>query len=313
MSTLTPEEIKEKAQELGADLVGICSAAPLNAYSPDPNWPQTPQRIWPGCQSAVAIIKRLPWGLFQAKDRLVRQAEPHPVLDKLDAIAVDLTYYIESRGFHACPVPGSHGDTELKRGTYGPLSLRHVAIEAGLGTLGLGLLLLTPQYGPRVYVAVVLTDAELSPDQRMRQRLCLGVSCSRCLLACPADAVEHWALNKRLCSSYAQQFGFAAFRNYLGSIFDAKTNDEKRELVLNFEVANFWQALRTGTGNNAGCHRCMEVCPVGEDYAQHLKQRHAKIAELNEAKRAKQQRMMEVERKGEPIPGWEASKRWICE
>ena len=38
-------DVKRRALELGADLAGIASAATLNAFPPDPRWPQTPERI----------------------------------------------------------------------------------------------------------------------------------------------------------------------------------------------------------------------------------------------------------------------------
>ena len=43
--TLNASEVKELAKNFGADLVGIASAQTLNAFPPDPRWPQTPDRI----------------------------------------------------------------------------------------------------------------------------------------------------------------------------------------------------------------------------------------------------------------------------
>ena len=37
--------VKQRARALGADLVGIASAATLNAFPPDPRWPQTPEIV----------------------------------------------------------------------------------------------------------------------------------------------------------------------------------------------------------------------------------------------------------------------------
>ena len=47
MAELTAELVKRRAKELGADLVGIASAATLNAFPPDPRWPQTPSAYRP--------------------------------------------------------------------------------------------------------------------------------------------------------------------------------------------------------------------------------------------------------------------------
>lgn len=60
MPDLTAAWVKEKAYALGADLVGIASAANMNANPPDPKWPQTPERLWPECRSVIVVAKRMP-------------------------------------------------------------------------------------------------------------------------------------------------------------------------------------------------------------------------------------------------------------
>ncbi len=185
MPELIAASVKEKARALGADLVGVASAAHMNEHPPDPQWPQTPGRLWPDCRSVIVVAKRMPWGAYRSLDQLVKRATPHHVMNRLDDIAYDLTCFIEDNGGHATPVPQQVTDSRLKRGTYGSLSLRHAAVEAGLGTLGLNMVLITPRFGPRVYVAAVLTDLELEVDGPMAEALCLGPQCGRCLLAVP--------------------------------------------------------------------------------------------------------------------------------
>ena len=84
----------------------------------------------------------------------------------------------------------------MKRASYGQLSTRHLGVEAGLGTLGLEVNILTPEFGPRLYLTGILTELELEPDQRMEEQVCIGESCSRCLHSCPPDAVRQWGLDK---------------------------------------------------------------------------------------------------------------------
>ena len=50
---ISAEEVKGLAKDLGADLVGIASAETLNAFPPDPKWPQTPDRISPYCKASL--------------------------------------------------------------------------------------------------------------------------------------------------------------------------------------------------------------------------------------------------------------------
>ena len=54
-------EVKRRAKELGADLCGIASAATLNAFPPDPRWPQTPERISPYCKSVIVVVQSSQW------------------------------------------------------------------------------------------------------------------------------------------------------------------------------------------------------------------------------------------------------------
>jgi hypothetical protein len=58
--------VKRRARELGADLAGIASAATLNAFPPDPRWPQTPERILPSLKSVIVLVQRIPAGAFRA-------------------------------------------------------------------------------------------------------------------------------------------------------------------------------------------------------------------------------------------------------
>ncbi len=248
--------------------------------------------------------------MFRAEGKLARQAIPQLILNRLDNIVLDLAYHLEERGFHALPAPQQQTDVALKRGSYAPLSLRHLAVEAGLGTLGLNLILLTPEYGPRVYLTAVLTDAETKPDRRLEKKLCPGLSCGRCLLVCPADAIEHWGLDKRRCSAYAQEHGIGAFFSYLDKVAAAQTPEEKKSLFRSLELLEFWQAIRTGAGAVGACPRCLEVCPIGADYTQHLKEAHTKI-EKGKEREGKLAAMRLAERGEAAIPGFEISQRWI--
>ncbi len=301
--------IKHMAIKKGADLVGIADAKAINRNPPDPSWPQTPERIWKECKSVIVIAKHLPWGVLRAEDLPTKLYVPHLVMNRLDETALDVTYYIEELGFRATPIPQNITDTELKRGTYGSISLRHVAVEAGLGTLGLNLNLLTPEYGPRVYLQAVLTDMPLIPDIPLNKSLCPGPSCGRCLLVCPADSIGLFKNDKRKCSVYAQRYGISALMNHILKIESSENEDEIRNLVRSMETVNFWQALRTGSGAYGGCLRCWEVCPVGNDYRKHLSDVYAKIPAEDERKdRLKQ--MVEEIKNPENTPAVH-SMRWI--
>src|SRR3954463_14413511 len=90
--------VKARAKALGADLVGIAGAATLNAFPPDPRWPQTPERISPYCKSVIVIAQRIPVGAFRCKTNVPVQYIDMLVLRKMDKVAYALGEELEDVG-----------------------------------------------------------------------------------------------------------------------------------------------------------------------------------------------------------------------
>ena len=217
---MTSQEVKRRARELGADLCGIASAATLNAFPPDPRWPQTPERISPYIKSVIVIVQRIPVGAFRCKTNVPVQYLDMLVLRRMDRIALKLAQELERHGHPTFTLAAQETVWDMKRASYGQLSTRHLGVEAGLGTLGLEVNILTPEFGPRLYLTGILTELELEPDQRMEEQVCIGESCSRCLHSCPPDAVRQWGLDKAACATEAQEFGFMTITNFFTRFLD---------------------------------------------------------------------------------------------
>jgi epoxyqueuosine reductase QueG len=311
---LTAESVKARARELGADGVGIASAAVLNAHPPDPDYPQIPARISPEIRSCIAFFKRIPAGAFRARDMACVHHVDQLVLREMDKIGYRLARFLETQGVWAFLTAAQETIWEMKTASYGFLSTRHVAIEAGLGTLGLELNLLTPECGPRCYTTVVFTDAELEPDGKMSAQLCIGEPCSRCLYSCPADAVRHWDLDKRACATYAQEFGFATILRTLRRATAAPDPASRMRELRAVPTFGIWQGLLRVVGAFGDCPRCLAVCPVGEDYNRFLREDQREIPEKTDAKVALARQLLQIRRKGDPVPGLAAGRdRWIGE
>ena len=220
--------MKRRARELGADLVGIASAATLNAFPPDPRWPQTPERISPYCKSVIVLVQRIPAGAFRCKTNVPVQYIDMLVLRKMDKVAYRLAEELEDAGHPSFVTAAQETDWNYKRASYGRLSTRHLGVEAGLGTLGLEVNILTPEFGPRVYLTGILTELELEPDHPITEQVCIGESCSRCLHSCPADAVLHFGIDKRACATEAQEFGFSTILQFFERFIDMPHGAEDR-------------------------------------------------------------------------------------
>jgi epoxyqueuosine reductase QueG len=200
-------------------------------------------------------------------------------------------------------VPGEHLSTMI--------SLPHAAVEAGLGTLGLNLQLLTPKYGPRVVLSAVLCSVDVACDTRFEQALCLGPTCGRCLKACPGDAVNHWARDWNRCDPYRVPHGFPQLAGHIQKIIAEPDTDKQKELLRSEDSFNLWQSILRGAGVITGCRRCADVCPVGADYDAMLRDALEMMPENTPAKEVRAAAMAAEEKAGALGGGYDDQRRWI--
>ena len=303
--------VKALAKELGADLVGIASAEVLNAFPPDPKFPQTPERISIHTKSVVVIVKHIPVGAFRCKTNVPVQYLDMLVLRRMDRIAYRLAEALERDGHPSFVTAAQETDWDYKKASYGRLSTRHLGIEAGLGAFGLEVNILTPEFGPRVYLTGILTEAELEADAPMTEQVCIGESCSRCLYSCPSDAVRHFGIDKRACATEAQEFGFHTILRFWED-YAKRPAAEQKNLLVDREIFGFWQGLLRVVGSFGDCPRCLAVCPVGNDYHAHLAKMQKVIPETTPEKKAKAAGFKEARKAGAEIAGlndW--NLRWV--
>jgi epoxyqueuosine reductase len=281
---LSSGDIKARARELGADLVGIADGARVDAS----------HITELDAGRVIVLAKRLNEGVA----RITRWDDRHKyyndelALTHLEETSLELVYWLEDCGYPAIIVPPTHVDPAQYRDDPNEhmaplLSLAHAAVEAGLGTLGLNLQLLTPEYGPRVILTAVLCSVDVDCDKPMTQALCLGPSCGRCLKTCPADAVGHWQRDWPACDRYRSPHGFAQLTEHLDRIIHENDAAARKQLLKSEASFNLWQSILRGSGVITGCRRCADVCPVGADYAKMLADAVEEIPENTPAKEAR--------------------------
>jgi len=317
---LTAAEIKTKARELGADLVGIADGATLDAHPPDPADPRRPSDITEHDAGRVIVLaRRLSGGVT----RILAWNDRHKyyndelALTALEETSLSLLLWLEDNGYPGVIVPPTHVDPwryqdDPKAHQTTLLSLPHAAVEAGLGTLGLNLQLLTPEFGPRVLLTAILCSVEVDCDTKREEALCLGPQCGRCLKACPGDTVRHWERDWEACDTYRSPYGFAKLSDQIGAIMAAETPEKQRDLLRSETTFNLWQSILRGSGAITGCRRCADVCPIGEDYEAMLKDALDHIAENTPEKEARLVGMQEAESRGDET-AHDTQKRWIGE
>lgn len=315
---LTADDIKAKARALGADLVGIADGALLEAHPPDPARPQRPSDITELDGGRVIVLaKRYSHGVtrIRAWNDRHKYYNDELALTLLEEASLELVYWLEDKGYPALIVPPTHvdpwrydGDPAAHQRTL--LSLPHAAVEAGLGTLGLNLQLLTPEFGPRVLLTAVLCSVDVACDTRMDTALCRGPSCGRCLKTCPGDTVGHWARDWPACDRFRSPHGFAHLADHLTAIVSETDPVRQQEKIISEDSFNLWQSILRGAGVITGCRRCQDVCPVGADYAM-LQDALDEIPETTPAKELRLVDMVRAEAAGTLPEAHAAQRRWI--
>ena len=182
------QAIKEKALSLGAHLVGIAPMERMESAPPELH----PRRLLPAANSLISMAYRINRGIQQLHLRGVspmpfsRFAGLEPKV-RLDEMALDLANFLEDMGYISLPVPANQYYYQEKG--VGEISHKHVAMAAGLGRLGRGGFLVTPQYGGAVQLISVLTTAQLQSDAMLKEDPCQGCP-QPCVSICPVEAIR---------------------------------------------------------------------------------------------------------------------------
>lgn len=211
---ITFEQIQEEALRLGWDDVGITKAEIpeediaaymawlSNSYQGDLGYMEnqircSPQQLFPGAKSAIIFIT------YYKQEKKAFQ-------DDAGLIAS----YARGRDYHHVHrkrikkfihwLENLSGETQIAKGFSDstPVLEKALAVQAGLGWFGKNTLLIHRRFGTFTLLSGIFTTLELSPT-KSTPRLPRCGSCTRCLDACPTQAiVAPFQLNATLCLSY---------------------------------------------------------------------------------------------------------------
>ena len=246
------QSIKQKAIELGFDLVGFTSAKPHADFSFYEKWIEKkshgtmewlvrgsekrgdPQKILPGVKTIISCGLNYYRGYPKSTESEKKDhvwvsnyawgEDYHDiVLEKLEALILFINEISEGNAMNRVSTK-AYVDT-------GPILERSYAQSAGLGWVGKNTCLINTKIGSYFFIGEILTTLELETDQP-------GVDhcgkCTRCIDACPTDALTAYELDANKCLSYL-------------------TIEHKGEIS---------EELKSKMGQQFyGCDICQDVCP----------------------------------------------------
>jgi epoxyqueuosine reductase len=213
-----PQRIKEKARDLGFDLVGVAPVGPSDYGGFYENWlaqgyagemayltrpdavakRRDPRMIMPATRSIVVVALNYYQGAVETpadgrRGRVARYAWGDDYHDLMWARLEELAAFIQTEVGR----PVGHRryvDT-------GPLLEREMAVRAGLGWFGKNTMLINPRLGSWLLLGELLLDLELACDPPFTADYC--GTCTRCIEACPTRCIlPDRTLDASRCISY---------------------------------------------------------------------------------------------------------------
>ena len=213
------KEIQAALAKLEVDMVGVVLVETLK----DAPTQKAVLELLPAVKSIVVVGMEI-WPEFLDltspemtagsinKNDIYQQHQDY-IRGKLSKAVYDFAKASRKAGFKALPLT-ANGPAVDRRILKAIISYKHVAEAAGLGRIGMSSLLITGKYGPRVRLAMCLTEAVLEPTPFINDHICRY--CNVCVFKCPAKALEKpkageaYAINKFACSQYVEASGGCA-------------------------------------------------------------------------------------------------------
>lgn len=252
------EEINSYFRELGGGKIGIASANRPWIYATNS---QHPRDIMSECNSVIVLAIGTGLNDFVTANFGGKSIDVDGKTYRVSQLFIEwLTYrvagFLRRKGFKTfTPIDwtGSEAWLSMDKRIH-KFSFKLAAYEAGIGVFGKCGLIITPEYGLRTKLGVVMTDALLEPTGKIEDfNPC--INCTICAENCPVKAID---------STLPPPKGF------------------NRDKCL-----KFYQYLRKSTNwKIIHCAVCFEVCPIAKN-REYTLERHNTFLSIDEVQRKK--------------------------
>ncbi len=259
-STLQAEWLRGLCLTSGADDLGfveLSRKALLNEREDMLN-------LLPGAKSIIAIACRINRDNIRTPAHSIANTEFQVSVNNIESVAHRVVGGLNAIAVRAVSISGLF-PMEMDRwpGKLWDLSLKPLAVEAGLGRIGHNRMVIHPEFGAFMYLSAVIIDREVTAYNRpIEYNPC--IKCKLCAATCPTGAIApdgHFDFVSCLTHNYREKL--SGFSDWVETIAGSKNSLDYRKKISDSETVSMWQSLVTG--GNTKCDQCMAVCPAGED------------------------------------------------
>ncbi len=220
------------------------------------------RRIFPRTRALLSLVTSSNPDAIRSVSRATANLAWHHNHVELDEVTNRVVHRLNAAGIRAVatsigfPMRHEPGQTTWE------IAHKVVAVQAGMGHMGINRNVIHPRFGNFVLLETVLIDAEVDrSDQPLDYNPCNG--CNLCVASCPVGAVrtdDHFDFMACLQHNYREfLFGFEDWVHTIAdgdrAAYQAKFSGE--------ETRSMWQSL--GFGPKYKSAYCQAVCPAGDD------------------------------------------------
>jgi epoxyqueuosine reductase QueG len=250
--------IRQICLEAGADEVGFVEID-------RPELAQERQGIlenYPATQTIISLSRALNRENMQSPARPLYNGEVRRIEEDLSRISGEIMRHLNSQDIRGVILnPAFPMDMNRWPGKTWDVSHKIMAVEAGIGVMGLNRLVLSPRFGSAIFLNSILINAQVDHyDRTLEQNPCLN--CRLCAAVCPTGAVQKdGAFDFLACATHSYRDLSGGF-DWAAALLTSGDLGEYRAQFQDRETMGLWQSLLFGF--NHKCGYCQAVCPVGD-------------------------------------------------
>jgi epoxyqueuosine reductase len=217
------ESIVRLCLEAGFARAGVCEAAPSEHEQAIRQWigggrhgemawladrleeRLDPERVVPGVRSIILVADQ-----YASREDEASSAPVEQVVGEREG---GVARYARGRDYHKVIKKRLHSLADALRAAHpehafraftdtAPVLEREHAVRAGMGWIGKHTLLIDPDLGSYLLLGGILTTLPISPPATQRTVADHCGTCTRCLDACPTDAITPYSVDATRCISY---------------------------------------------------------------------------------------------------------------
>jgi ferredoxin len=263
VNSIDAETLRKICLECGADDVGFVN---LNRTEMDSERSDI-LRLFPQTRSVICIVCRMNPDAIRSPARNLANHEFHGTGDHVNDAARKIVAELAARGVRSVNPPMAFPmEADKFPGKMWAISLKPLAVAAGMGQMGIHRNIIHPKFGNFVLLGAVLVDVSVAGEnQPIEYNPCLG--CKLCVAACPVGAISpEGDFNFSSCYAHNYREFMSGFTDWVEAIADSRSATELRDRVTDAESVSMWQSLAYGPNYKAAY--CLSVCPAGEEVLQ---------------------------------------------